>query len=66
MRRDGGWREDSTKAEEMTEKRRRRSERQRRKRVREGAPKKLRRRAIVSPCQTCFETNELHYRKSGI
>lgn len=65
MRRDGGWREDSTKAEEMTEERRSRRRRGR-KRVREGVPKKLRRRAIVSPCQTCFKTNELHYRKSGI
>lgn len=66
MRRDGGWRENSTKAEEMTEERRRSRRRWGGKGVREGVPKKLRRRAIVSPCQTCFETNELHYRKSGI
>jgi len=65
MRRDGGWREDS-KAEEMMEKRRRSRRRWGRKRVRGQAAKKLRRRAIVSLCQTCFETNELHYRKSGI
>jgi len=31
-----------------------------------AAPEKFRRGAIVSPRQTCFGTNELHYRKSGI
>lgn len=30
-----------------------------------GTVKKLRQ-AIVSLCQTCFGTNEFHYKKSGI
>lgn len=52
MRRDGGWREDSTKAEEMTEERRRSRRRWGRKRVRGSAEE-------TSKTSHCFSMPDL-------